>query len=809
MAANPVVVPITPPRVAFLTPDGFIAREWYRFLLSLATQASIGVEITDFIQYAPDATATNAALETELADVRQTLNALPPIAQDPLLLDTRQTLNQLPPAATVDQLAVLQASIDALAASPASGAYSVASGVTSIANGGTGVSSTPANGQIDIGNGLGFTRTTLTAGAGASISNTAGSITISATGTGGTVTSVTGTSPVVSSGGTTPAISMPAATTSVSGYLTSTDWTTFNGKGSGSVTSVSGTGTVNGITLTGTVTTSGSLTLGGALSGVSLTSQVSGTLPVANGGTGLSSTPVNGALDIGNGSGFTRTTLTAGSGVSISNTSGAISISATGTGGTVTSVAALTLGTTGTDLSSTVANGTTTPVITLQVPTASAANRGALSAADWTTFNNKGSGSVTSVAQSFTGGLISVAGSPITTSGTLALTVAGTSGGIPYFASGTTWATSAALATNAIVLGGGAGGAPATTTTGTGVVTALGVNTGTAGAFVVNGGALGAPSSGTVTNLTGTASININGTVGATTAAAGKFTTLAATGALTYGGITLNSAVTGTGNMVLSTSPTLVTPALGTPSSGTVTNLTGTASININGTVGATTPTTGAFTTVNTLTVGLGGSSVVSNTAVGVSALTANTSGQLNAAFGYQAMKVNTSGICCVGVGYTALNANTSGSGNVMVGGWQSNGVYNPPFDPTTQNDRVMIGSAATSNAYVAVAWTVTSDARDKTDFAPVPHGLDFIAQLKPTAYRYKFNRNDTEGHGPLRYGFLAQDILALEGNAPVIIDNEDPDRLKLTDQNLIAVLVNAVQELQALVIDLNARVIG
>jgi hypothetical protein len=135
-------------------------------------------------------------------------------------------------------------------------------------------------------------------------------------------------------------------------------------------------------------------------------------------------------------------------------------------------------------------------------------------------------GTVTSVAQSFTGGLISVGGSPITTSGTLALTVAGTSGGIPYFSSATTWATSAALAASALVIGGGAGVAPSTTTTGTGVVTALGVNTGTAGAFVVNGGALGTPSSGTVTNLTGTASININGTVGGTTPAAGSFTTL-------------------------------------------------------------------------------------------------------------------------------------------------------------------------------------------------------------------------------------------------------------------------------------------
>jgi hypothetical protein len=102
----------------------------------------------------------------------------------------------------------------------------------------------------------------------------------------GTVTSVTGTAPVVSSGGATPAISMAAATGSVNGYLTSTDWTTFNSKGNGTVTSVGGTGTVNGITLTGTVTSSGSLTLGGTLSGVSLSTQVTGTLPFANGGTG-------------------------------------------------------------------------------------------------------------------------------------------------------------------------------------------------------------------------------------------------------------------------------------------------------------------------------------------------------------------------------------------------------------------------------------------------------------------------------------------------------------------------------------------
>jgi hypothetical protein len=191
--------------------------------------------------------------------------------------------------------------------------------------------------------------------------------------------------------------------------------------------------------------------------------------------------------------------------------------------GTVTSV---------TGTSPIVSSGGNTPAIS--IPQATSSVNGYLSSTDWSTFNNKGNGTVTSVAQTFTGGLISVSGSPITSSGTLALTVAGTSGGIPYFSSASTWATSAALAANALVIGGGAGAAPSTTTTGTGVLTALGVNVGTAGAFVVNGGALGTPSSGTVTNLTGTASININGTVGATTPNTGAFTTLSASGVATF-----------------------------------------------------------------------------------------------------------------------------------------------------------------------------------------------------------------------------------------------------------------------------------
>ena len=101
---------------------------------------------------------------------------------------------------------------------------------------------------------------------------------------------------------------------------------------------------------------------------------------------------------------------------------------------------------------------------------------------------------------------------------------------------------------------------------GTGVATALAVNTGTAGAFVVNGGALGTPSSGTVTNLTGTASININGTVGATTATTGSFTTISASGVIT--------STVATGTAPFTVASTTQVANLNAATAGTATNVT-------------------------------------------------------------------------------------------------------------------------------------------------------------------------------------------------------------------------------------------
>jgi hypothetical protein len=318
------------------------------------------------------------------------------------------------------------------------------SGVLNVASGGTGLSlsTPPANGQLLIGNGSGFSLSTLTAGSNVTITNSAGGITIASTNSGGTVTNIaTGTGltggPITTTGtislanttvttgsygnaanvatftvnaqgqittaGTT-AISIPASAinttipnsgltnssitingstvalggsttvTAVNPYAltlgTGLSGTSYNGSaavtaaiantgvvagsyggstsipvvtvnaqgqitnvttaavGGGTVTSVQVSGDSTGLTFTGgPITTAGTITMGG-------------TLGVGYGGTGLVTAPANGQMLIGNGTNYTLNTLTAGSGISITNAAGSITIASTSGGGSVTSVSA-------------------------------------------------------------------------------------------------------------------------------------------------------------------------------------------------------------------------------------------------------------------------------------------------------------------------------------------------------------------------------------------------------------------------------------------------------------------------------------
>jgi len=185
-----------------------------------------------------------------------------------------------------------------------------------------------------------------------------------------------------------------------------------------------------------------------------------------------------------------------------------------------------------------------------------------------------------------------------------------------------------------------------------------------------------------------------------------------------------------------------------------------------------------------------------SNMANGHAALLSNTTGNSNTASGFTSLYSNTTGSNNTASGSQALYSNTTGSGNTAINPYNSAGSYLPVFNPTTENNRFCMGSTGVTNAYIQVAWTVVSDARDKINFAPVPHGLEFVKALQPTAYQFRTARNSEETNGNVRYGFKAQDVLALEGDSPVIVDNEDEDKLRMVDTALIPVLVKALQEL-------------
>ena len=242
---------------------------------------------------------------------------------------------------------------------------------TVVLTAGTGITTSGTYPNFTVTNSAPDQTVALTAGTGISVTGTYPNFTItnSSPSSGGTVTSIATTAPIT--GGTiisTGTIGITQSGAAADGYLSSTDWNTFNGKAGSSFTTiaVSGQSDIVADSANDTLTIS-------AGTGITLTTAVlTDTLTITNSApdqvvslTGAGTTVVTGT--------YPSFTITSNDQYD----------------GTVTSVAALTLGTTGTDLSSTVANGSTTPVITLNVPTASATNRGALSSTDWTIFNSK------------------------------------------------------------------------------------------------------------------------------------------------------------------------------------------------------------------------------------------------------------------------------------------------------------------------------------------------------------------------------------------------------------------------------------
>lgn len=173
-------------------------------------------------------------------------------------------------------------------------------------------------------------------------------------------TGTSGTDFNILSSSSTHTFNLPTASALNRGLLSTTDWSAFNAKES-------------------------ALTFSSPLSRSVNTISIPVATSLANGY--LSSSDWTTFNNKQNALGFTP--VTDARTLTINGTAFDLTANRTWSVGTVTSVTALTLGTSGTDLSSSVATGTTTPVITLNVPTASATNRGVLSSTDWSTFNGK------------------------------------------------------------------------------------------------------------------------------------------------------------------------------------------------------------------------------------------------------------------------------------------------------------------------------------------------------------------------------------------------------------------------------------
>jgi hypothetical protein len=282
---------------------------------------------------------------------------------------------------------------------------------------------------------------------------------------------------------------------------------------------------------------------------------------------------------------------------------------------------------------------------------------------------------------------------------------------------------------------------------------------------------------------------------------------------------------TGSGNNVLSTSPTLVTPALGTPSALVGTNITGTAAaFNINGTVGATTPAAGAFTTLSATgitTVAAGSAAlpaIVSTTGTADTGLWFPAADTIAASTGgTERARIDSSGNLLVGTttssgkitsssaSTSALSAIISASSQLTTVGLNiqkadNNSTTSNWFQAFTINAGATGSGIITANGASAAAFGSFSDRRLKENIVDLPSQLDNIMALRPVEFDYV----ESIGGGH-QIGFIAQEVQAV---FPDLVSAGPNGMLTLTDMNKNdARLIKAMQEQQTLIETLTQRI--
>ncbi len=303
------------------------------------------------------------------------------------------------------------------------------------------------------------------------------------------------------------------------------------------------------------------------------------------------------------------------------------------------------------------------------------------------------------------------------------------------------------------------------------------------------GGALGTPASGTVTNLTGTASININGTVGGTTKNSGAFTTITSDAGISYSGSTnagltvTDSTITGiffaSGSSQLAIGTQTNHPVRFLVNNGFVGDVTATGLNSF--AIGATTPSTGAFTT---LAVSRSVASGYANTDF------ENTN---NTGFVQQNYIAKNGGVQAVAalnwVPGTFFALSTSDSTKII---FSVNATTSITINSATAIQFNGYGAGAlTTDASGNI--TATSDERLKDILGKFKLGVAALRGITPILHKWKKSSgNETKG---TYAGFSAQNV---QKNIPEAVGtmNNAEKHLTLNDRPILATVVNAINEI-------------
>jgi hypothetical protein len=392
------------------------------------------------------------------------------------------------------------------------------------------------------------------------------------------------------------------------------------------------------------------------------------------------------------------------------------------------------------------------------------------------------------------------------------------------------------------------------------------------------------PSTGAFTSLSSSSTTTLNGTTipasKTLVVTTDKLSALAATTSAELAGVISDE--TGSGALVFATSPSLTTPNLGTPSAIVLTNASGTASININGTVGATTPTTGAFTTlsatgqvnitggtlsqlqsqagsvyfeqVNTNTGAGAGVQIFqynSGAGAGGDASIRQFTGAQNWIFGIDnsdgdkwkvsaSDTLGTSDVLAVSSTGLAVTGALSSTGNFIAGtssgvggrveangGSGQNGLG--AYTPTAANSAVAMWNAATSgdNVFVSfftetsitargtidynragnlVRYNTTSDQNLKTNIRPLTNSGLLIDRLQPRIFDWK-----AEGHNTDNAGFIAQEVFevfpdAVSKGSDTFSESSDYKQWAMDAGKFMPLVIAELQSLRARVAALESK---